>query len=290
MRADSTASPPWTRSSSEQHPADLKPVFAADLKPVFARSPERHQHVGPLDGPPVRVASRRRTRDPARVQRASRQVTARNRARNRPSARAPRAVELALEGMCVREIAAELGVHRVTVWRTLTEPTAAARLADLTAQRQRRAALELSELVEDALGLLGEIVRDAAAPPAVRLRAAEAVLDRAGIGPHMTAAVSVTPEGANIGPLLARIAAQTCDCERYGDDGRPPSSPPEEPPPPTPPEAQERAPKTPSASSAAPEQQALNVGKVEPPTQSTYVRLPSPRSGARAWSDPWGER
>lgn len=217
-------------------------------------------------------------------------ATARNRPRNRPSGRAPRAVELALEGMSVREIAAELGVHRVTVWRTLTEPTAAARLADVTARRQSRAALELSELVEDALGLLGEIVRDPAAPPAVRLRAAEAVLDRAGIGPHMTASVSVTPEGAHIAPLLERIAAHACDCQSYGDHGGPPSSPPEAPPTPTQPAAEERAPKTPSASSVAPEQQALNGQTIVKSSQSTHVRLPSPRSAPRAWSDPWGER
>lgn len=182
----------------------------------------------------------------------------------------------------------------MTVWRTLTEPTAAARLADVTARRQRRAALELSELVEDALGLLGEIVRDAAAPPAVRLRAAEAVLDRAGIGPHMTAAVSVTTEGANIGPLLERIAAHACDCQSYGDHGGPPSSPPETPPTLTPPASEERAPKTPSASSTAPkpqEPQALNGQTIVKSTQSTHVRLPSPRSVAPTWSaDPWGDR
>ena len=191
----------------------------------------------------------------------------------------------------MREIAAELGVHRVTVWRTLTEPTAAARLADLTARRQRRAALELSELVEDALGLLGEIVRDAAAPPAVRLRAAEAVLDRAGIGPHMNAAVSVTPAGPSDGAvaLLRRLVESRDHCEAHApDDARDHYEAHDPDPRPAPPSAtEERTPKTPGASSVAPEQQALKGPmNVRPSSRAQNEPLIPPRP----WSDPWGDR
>ncbi len=128
--------------------------------------------------------------------------TSRNRARNLTE----KILETALEGLASGEIAARCGVHRVTVWRTLADPKNAARMAAVTEQRHRAAALRLGELVEVSLELVSELVTDRTAPAQVRLRAAQLVLDRA-LPPTIRTEFARPPQGVDIAPLLRQLVA-----------------------------------------------------------------------------------
>lgn len=129
------------------------------------------------------------------------------------------AVRLALQGKSTAAIADELGVHRGTVWAWLSSPDAAGKLADARRAVVDAVTLRLQELAHDALDLLAEVMTDASVPPAVRVRAACELLDRAGVVGAPAVAVTVTPpQGANIAPLLERLAAQVTD----DDHGWPP--------------------------------------------------------------------
>jgi AcrR family transcriptional regulator len=136
------------------------------------------------------------------VTRARAGETSRNRARNLTE----KILEAALEGLASGEIAARCGVHRVTVWRTLADPKNAARMAAVTEQRHRAAALRLGELVEVSLELVSELVTDRTAPAQVRLRAAQLVLDRA-LPPTIRAEFARPPQGVDIAPLLRQLVA-----------------------------------------------------------------------------------
>jgi len=75
-----------------------------------------------------------------------------------------------------------LGVHRSTCWRWLQQPEIR---AELRRQREERIAAVREELAATALEAtryLRSLVQDDAQPPPIRLRAACAVLDRAGLG------------------------------------------------------------------------------------------------------------
>lgn len=129
------------------------------------------------------------------------------------------AVRLALQGKSTAAIADELGVHRGTVWAWLSSPDAAGKLADARRAVVDAVTLRLQELAHDALDLLAEVIADASVPPAVRVRAACELLDRAGVVGAPAVTVTVTPpQGANIAPLLERLAAQVTD----DDHGWPP--------------------------------------------------------------------
>ena len=116
-------------------------------------------------------------------------------------------VELALDGLTAREIAARLSVHRSTVWRQLTDPVNRARLAQLTARRIDANEQRIAQLGEQALDVVEQLLTDEAAPPAVRLRAAQLVLDRT-LPVTVKAEVGPAPQqGVETAALLARIAA-----------------------------------------------------------------------------------
>lgn len=112
-------------------------------------------------------------------------------------------VDLALDGFTASEIAARLGVHRSTVWRQLTDPTNAARLAHLTSRRLAAQGQRLAHLGEQALDVVEQLLGDSTAPPAVRLRAAQLVLERT---LPATIQAEIRPaQGADVGPLLRRL-------------------------------------------------------------------------------------
>lgn len=115
------------------------------------------------------------------------------------------AVRLALQGKSTAAIADELGVHRGTVWAWLSSPDAAGKLADARRAVVDAVTLRLQELAHDALDLLAEVMADASVPPAVRVRAACELLDRAGIAGAPAVAVTVAPQGVDVTPLLRRL-------------------------------------------------------------------------------------
>jgi len=119
------------------------------------------------------------------------------------------AVHLAAQGVSTPQIAADLGVHRGTVWAWLSSPEAAAQLADVRKAAHDAVSMRLGELTHDALDVLAEVMRDLSAPHAVRVRAACELLDRAGVHGAPRVTVDVQPAvGVDTGPLLRRL------CER----------------------------------------------------------------------------
>lgn len=93
-----------------------------------------------------------------------------------------RALELYAQGSTDAEVATELGVERSTAWRWRTQDAAFRReLRRTHAEATKAAAGRLEGLVEKALDVLASTLTDQEAPLALRLRAAEAVLERAGI-------------------------------------------------------------------------------------------------------------
>jgi hypothetical protein len=127
-------------------------------------------------------------------------------------------VELALDGLTAREIATRLSVHRSTVWRQLTDPVNRARLDQLTALRIAANEQRIAQMGEQALDLVEQLLTDEAAPPAVRLRAAQLVLDRT-LPVTVKAEVGPAPhQGVETAALLARIAASV-EAGRHTDAG-----------------------------------------------------------------------
>jgi Homeodomain-like domain len=94
-----------------------------------------------------------------------------------------RAVELLLEGRSHEEIATELGVTRVTVWRWTGEPEVAGTLLRARSERLEAVQGRLDALVGSALNVIAGVLDDEAAPVAIRLKAASEVLQRAGYAP-----------------------------------------------------------------------------------------------------------
>ena len=197
--------------------------------------------------------------------------TSRNRARNLTE----KILEAALEGLASGEIAARCGVHRVTVWRTLADPKNAARMAAVTEQRHRAAALRLGELVEVSLELVSELVTDRTAPAQVRLRAAQLVLDRA-LPPTIRTEFARPPQGVDIAPLLRQLVALEPEEVEKLEQLEPPL------------EHHARVSVTPSASPRPPEPQepqALKGGR-EAEVSALYRHLTRGGGGAHtAWLD-----
>jgi hypothetical protein len=130
-------------------------------------------------------------------------------------------VELALDGLTAREIATRLSVHRSTVWRQLTDPLNRARLDQLTALRIAANEQRIAQMGEQALDLVEQLLTDEAAPPAVRLRAAQLVLERTLPVLPVTVKAEVGPaphQGVETAALLARIAASV-EAGRHTDAG-----------------------------------------------------------------------
>jgi hypothetical protein len=126
-----------------------------------------------------------------------------------------RAFEVLAAGGTVAEAAARAGVHRNTVARWTREgaPLAAA-LAELRRERLAAARARLVAAAGGAVEVLAELAADPCAPPAVRVRAACALLDRAGLGPRPEPEPPPDPEpdpdpcdGARVLALLDRLPA-----------------------------------------------------------------------------------
>ena len=119
------------------------------------------------------------------------------------------AVHLAAQGVSTPQIAADLGVHRGTVWAWLSSPDAAAQLADVRKAAHDAVSMRLGELTHDALDVLAEVMRDLGAPHGVRVRAACELLDRAGLagGARVTVDVHPSPPQVSEGAvaLLRRL-------------------------------------------------------------------------------------
>jgi hypothetical protein len=93
-----------------------------------------------------------------------------------------RALELYAQGANDTEVASTLGIERSTAWRwRTTDPQFRRELRRAHAEATKVAAARLEGLVEKALDVLASALTDNDAPLALRLRAAEAVLDRTGI-------------------------------------------------------------------------------------------------------------
>jgi hypothetical protein len=131
-------------------------------------------------------------------------------------------------GGAVGEASAAAGVHRNTVarWARPGAPLALA-LDELRRERLAAVRLRLVAAAGAAADVLADLALDPAAPPAVRLRAACAVLDRVGLGP---AAVELPPPveveveatadevGARLLAILARVPAALASVPDLRDD------------------------------------------------------------------------
>ncbi len=94
--------------------------------------------------------------------------------------RLARALDVMLDGGTNTEVAAELGVDRVTVWRWRSRPEVIAILEHARRARVTEIAGRLQDAAHCALDLLVHAVRDDRVPIAVRVRAAAELLDRVG--------------------------------------------------------------------------------------------------------------
>ena len=127
-------------------------------------------------------------------------------------------MDLAADGCTTREIATRLGVHRSTVWRQLTDPVNAARLAQVTARRLAAQEQRIAELGDQALDLVEQLLTDETAPPAVRLRAAQLVIDRTLPASSTVRAIVDTGPSEGAVELLKRLVASRDHCEVHDPD------------------------------------------------------------------------
>ena len=94
-----------------------------------------------------------------------------------------RALELILAGHSVTDIASQVGVRRETVWRWRNDPSFASEVSVRQAQRRQSIHDELDAGVIESVRMLRGLVADTDAPPGARVRAARALMDRAGLTP-----------------------------------------------------------------------------------------------------------
>jgi hypothetical protein len=114
-----------------------------------------------------------------------------------------RALELYAQGSTDAEVATELGVERSTAWRWRTQDATFRRALRRThAEATKAAAGRLEGLVEKALDVLASTLTDQEAPLALRLRAAEAVLERAGVASNEAERRVVTAPSSPLDDLL----------------------------------------------------------------------------------------
>ena len=102
-------------------------------------------------------------------------------ARNTAEPERERAMDMLLAGCSPPAIAKEIGVGRTTLWRWTREPDF---VLELQRRRQDRRELVQTALVDSALqavAVLHEVMTDKEVNPAMRVKAAETLLARAGI-------------------------------------------------------------------------------------------------------------
>lgn len=116
-----------------------------------------------------------------------------------PVAQRDRALELFIGGATTAEVAAALRVDRSTAWRMRWHPMVAAAVHAARVDRIAKVEAEAAALAVEALETVAGIMRDPAAPHAVRLRAAAEVLDRVGVGSaHELGDEAAPPERARV--------------------------------------------------------------------------------------------
>jgi transposase-like protein len=128
-------------------------------------------------------------------------MTGRNVTQRKPQldTRQMRAIELYAQGSTDAEVATELGVERSTVWRWRTQDrTFRSTLRRVHAEATGAGTARLESLVERALDVIASTLADERVPPAVRLRAAEAVLARTGIESNDNARIQAVSPLADI--------------------------------------------------------------------------------------------
>ncbi|HMR10633.1 MAG TPA: helix-turn-helix domain-containing protein [Polyangiaceae bacterium] len=91
-----------------------------------------------------------------------------------------RALELLCEGKPVGQLAAEVSVHRSSVWRWMRDADFRTRYRAALEERVRDGALRLDAAATAALELLEDVCQDEAAPLPIRVRAADSLLRHAG--------------------------------------------------------------------------------------------------------------
>ena len=94
-----------------------------------------------------------------------------------------RALDLLLAGHATTAVAAEVGVRRETIWRWTQDPAFAAEVSRRQAERRQAIHSELDAGVLEAVQMLRGLVADTEAPAGARVRAATALMDRAGLTP-----------------------------------------------------------------------------------------------------------
>ena len=94
-----------------------------------------------------------------------------------------RALDLLLAGHATTAVAAMVGVRRETIWRWTQDPAFAAEVSRRQAERRQAIHSELDAGVLEAVQMLRGLVADPEAPAGARVRAATALMDRAGLTP-----------------------------------------------------------------------------------------------------------
>ena len=94
-----------------------------------------------------------------------------------------RALDLLLAGHATTAVAAMVGVRRETIWRWTQDPDFAAEVSRRQAERRLAIHAELDAGVLEAVQMLRGLVADPEAPAGARVRAATALMDRAGLTP-----------------------------------------------------------------------------------------------------------
>ena len=117
------------------------------------------------------------------------------------------------------EIAEDMGLSAATISYTINNPLAKEVLADLNEGADANVvdvAARIHEIAEDAVEVLATFVEDDLIPPAIRLRAADSILDRAGHTPVKRIQASVahgifTSDDIERMKQAAKLAAGRCD-------------------------------------------------------------------------------
>jgi len=109
-------------------------------------------------------------------------------------------VDHLLAGKTVPEVAAELGVHRATCWRWLQVAAVQEELRRRRAERLAAVREEVGAAALESMRFLRGVVADSSVQTGARIRAACAILDRAGLpkrdGPVLTGLETWTRDAA----------------------------------------------------------------------------------------------